>query len=141
MKLSHKNVLLINFTLFGDVEESYKATHLLGFGSTNQQLKQKMCPRTAKVLSVQAVISTSYPNWSQDVWPTFSRLLRCPRLTKVMPSCLQVRYSCASASSVKALVASSKTKVQTPENCRLEHISPVNTANSLSSLEPHTQHD
>ena len=42
-------------------------------------------------------------------WSTFSRLLRCPRLIKVMPSCLQIRYSCASASSVRALVASSKT--------------------------------
>lgn len=41
---------------------------------------------------------------------TFSRLLRCPRLIKVMPSCLQIRYSCASASSVRALVASSKTE-------------------------------
>lgn len=25
------------------------------------------------------------------VWSTFSRLLRCPRLIKVMPSCLQIR--------------------------------------------------
>lgn len=44
------------------------------------------------------------------VWATFSRLLRCPRLIKVMPSCLQIRYSCASASSARALVASSKTE-------------------------------
>lgn len=44
------------------------------------------------------------------VWSTFSRLLRCPRLIKVMPSCLQILYSCASASSVRALVASSKTE-------------------------------
>lgn len=43
-------------------------------------------------------------------WSTFSRLLRCPRLISVMPSCLQMRYSCASASSVRALVASSKTE-------------------------------